>query len=215
MGYTRRLTNKDATWARAWTADALADLVNINLDAGPRRGDVAYVTSEGKYYWWQDDGTWLDPSTPTTNASLLTSGTVALARLPTPVTTPWTDVAYDAGDFLAHTGTWTLDPAAIIVNRYLIDAHNTLTWSLYIAWWLALSTLSVGTPQIFLYLPAGKLALKHGGSTVARIENSGSPPTTVYSAESSDYIILAKNDTTNFAAGTFGFVFNISIEIIP
>lgn len=62
MGYTRRFTNKDATWARAWTADTLADLVTINAVGGPRHGDIAYVTSEAKYYWWQDDGTWVTPT---------------------------------------------------------------------------------------------------------------------------------------------------------
>jgi hypothetical protein len=65
MAFTRRATNKDATWARAWTADTHDDLALINAiggTEGPRHGDVAFVISEGAYYWWQDDGTWLNPS---------------------------------------------------------------------------------------------------------------------------------------------------------
>lgn len=139
MGYARRLTSKDATWARAWTADALADLVTINAVGGPRHGDVAYVTAEGKYYWWQDDGTWVTISAPTTDASLLTSGTLANARLSSDVPLDnvaevisglwdftngfkekarsskaggWNDVAYAAGNFTGSGGMgWTVGAA--------------------------------------------------------------------------------------------------------
>src|SRR5512146_1403166 len=55
MAVVRRATNKDATWARAWTADTAAELVDI---PEPRRGDVAYATDTGSYYAWRDDGTW-------------------------------------------------------------------------------------------------------------------------------------------------------------
>ena len=61
MAYTRRLTDKDATWARAWTADALADLADISAiggTAGPRHGDIAYVTAVAAYFLWMDDNTW-------------------------------------------------------------------------------------------------------------------------------------------------------------
>ncbi len=61
MAYTRRSTDKDATWARAWTADALADLVSISAlggTVGPRHGDIAYVTATSNYYLWMDDDTW-------------------------------------------------------------------------------------------------------------------------------------------------------------
>lgn len=63
--YTRRATDKDATWARAWTADDLTDLDAITAlpgPNGPRRGDVAYVESEANYYWWMDNGTWVPAS---------------------------------------------------------------------------------------------------------------------------------------------------------
>ena len=62
MAFTRRETDKDATWARAWTADTHDDLADISAiigTAGPHHGDVAYVTSENDYFWWQDNGTWL------------------------------------------------------------------------------------------------------------------------------------------------------------
>lgn len=58
MAVVRRATDKDATWARAWTADAAADLASI---ADPRHGDVAFVSDEGLWYSWRDDGTW-EPS---------------------------------------------------------------------------------------------------------------------------------------------------------
>lgn len=55
MSVTRRAINKDATWQRAWTADAVADLASIT-DA--RHGDVTFVTENGKWYNWRDDDTW-------------------------------------------------------------------------------------------------------------------------------------------------------------
>jgi len=63
MAYTRRNTNDDATWARAWTADALVDLVSISAILGadrPHHGDIAYVTATAKYYLWMDDGSWTE-----------------------------------------------------------------------------------------------------------------------------------------------------------
>lgn len=62
MAYARRHTEDDATWSRAWTADTPADLVLIAAIKGnerPHHGDVAYVTSEGKYYLWMDNDTWI------------------------------------------------------------------------------------------------------------------------------------------------------------
>ena len=61
MAFTRRNTGSDATWARAWTADTLADLTGIAAITGtetPHHGDIAYVTSTGFYYLWMDNGTW-------------------------------------------------------------------------------------------------------------------------------------------------------------
>lgn len=59
MAYVRRATARDATWARAWTADAVADLTTLHTDGLPRHGDVAYVTASAGWYAWMDDGTWL------------------------------------------------------------------------------------------------------------------------------------------------------------
>lgn len=61
MPFTRRHTEDDAMWTRAWTADTLQDLVSISGIKGserPHHGDVAFVASEGKYYLWMDDDTW-------------------------------------------------------------------------------------------------------------------------------------------------------------
>jgi hypothetical protein len=60
MAFTRRLVVHDATWARAWTADALVDLAVISALPfnGPKRGDFAFVTATGLYYLWMDDGSW-------------------------------------------------------------------------------------------------------------------------------------------------------------
>lgn len=61
MAFTRRNTDDDATWARAWTADALVDLASIAAIVGPARphhGDIAFVTATGFYYLWMDDDTW-------------------------------------------------------------------------------------------------------------------------------------------------------------
>lgn len=58
MAYARRSTTKDATWNRAWTADAVSDLTQLQTDGLPRRGDVAFVTATGHYYIWIDGGTW-------------------------------------------------------------------------------------------------------------------------------------------------------------
>lgn len=55
MAVVRRATDKDETWARAWTADVFADLATIT-DAG--HGDVAFVTATGFWYTWRDDNTW-------------------------------------------------------------------------------------------------------------------------------------------------------------
>jgi hypothetical protein len=66
MAFVRRSTDKDATWARAWTADDLADLVDISALGGsesPRHGDIAFVTATGQYYLWMDDDTWTALST--------------------------------------------------------------------------------------------------------------------------------------------------------
>jgi hypothetical protein len=52
---TRRATDKDAIWSRAWTAATATDLANIT---GARHGDVAYVTDEARWYAWRDDDTW-------------------------------------------------------------------------------------------------------------------------------------------------------------
>lgn len=58
MAYTRRATASDATWARAWTADAVADLTSLQTAGLPKHGDVAYVTANTTWYLWRDDGTW-------------------------------------------------------------------------------------------------------------------------------------------------------------
>lgn len=61
MAYTRRNTDDDATWARAWTADAFTDLATIAAILGterPHHGDVAFVTAEGLFYVWMDDDSW-------------------------------------------------------------------------------------------------------------------------------------------------------------
>lgn len=60
MAIVRRATDLDATWARAWTADTLADLPSV---VGPgfddaKHGDTAFVTATGLYYLFLDDGTW-------------------------------------------------------------------------------------------------------------------------------------------------------------
>jgi len=60
MAIVRRATDLDATWARGWTADTVADLATI-VGTGfqdAHRGDVAYVTDEAAYYVFFDDGTW-------------------------------------------------------------------------------------------------------------------------------------------------------------
>ena len=54
MAYTRRSTDKDAIWQRAWTADTPADLASIPAV----HGDVAFVTSTAEWRQWFDDGTW-------------------------------------------------------------------------------------------------------------------------------------------------------------
>lgn len=61
MAYARRNTTLDATWQRAWTADAVVDLASISAIggvAGPKHGDIAFVTANSLYYLWMDDGTW-------------------------------------------------------------------------------------------------------------------------------------------------------------
>jgi hypothetical protein len=61
MAYARRDTGNDATWQRAWTADAFVDLASISAILGPlspKHGDIAFVTAEGLYYHWADDGNW-------------------------------------------------------------------------------------------------------------------------------------------------------------
>lgn len=61
MAFARRATTKDATWARAWTADAVADLTSIAAIVGPngpRHGDIAFVTANSNYYLWLDNGSW-------------------------------------------------------------------------------------------------------------------------------------------------------------
>ena len=62
MAYTRRHPEDDATWSRAWTVDTVQDLVTLSAIRGnsrPHHGDVAFVTSEGKYYLWMDNDTWI------------------------------------------------------------------------------------------------------------------------------------------------------------
>jgi len=66
MAIVRRAPDLDATWARAWTADTLADLPDV-VGTGyndAHHGDIAYVTLTGLYYLFMDDGTWfaLDPT---------------------------------------------------------------------------------------------------------------------------------------------------------
>jgi len=66
MGFARRNETDDATWARAWDADAVSDLVSISAiggTAGPHHGDIALVDANGLYYLWMDDGSWR-PLTP-------------------------------------------------------------------------------------------------------------------------------------------------------
>ena len=66
MAFTRRNPGEypaglDAIWNRAWTADAVADLASITAiggSAGPKHGDIAFVTANSTYYLWMDNGTW-------------------------------------------------------------------------------------------------------------------------------------------------------------
>jgi hypothetical protein len=66
MAIVRRSTDLDATWARAWTADDVADLASV-VGTGvedAHHGDIAYVTATGLYYQFLDDGTWFALQAP-------------------------------------------------------------------------------------------------------------------------------------------------------
>lgn len=70
MGFTRRNTSDDATWNRAWTADAVADLTAIAAIVGserPHHGDIAFVTANSQYYLWLDNDTWIQITNITFN----------------------------------------------------------------------------------------------------------------------------------------------------
>lgn len=56
MAVIRRATASDATWARAWTADAISDLATLTGQVC--HGDIAYVTATAGWYLWTDDDTW-------------------------------------------------------------------------------------------------------------------------------------------------------------
>jgi hypothetical protein len=65
MAIVRRSTDLDATWARAWTADDVADLASV-VGTGvedAHHGDIAYVTATSSYYLFMDDGTWFELTT--------------------------------------------------------------------------------------------------------------------------------------------------------
>jgi hypothetical protein len=65
MAIVRRATDLDATWARAWTADDVADLASV-VGTGvndAHHGDIAYVTATSSYYLFLDDGTWFELTT--------------------------------------------------------------------------------------------------------------------------------------------------------
>lgn len=65
MAFTRRQLGEDATYQRAWTCDAPADLTALALvlgPGGPARGDLAFVTSISQWYIWTDTA-WLIVST--------------------------------------------------------------------------------------------------------------------------------------------------------
>lgn len=128
MAYVRRATTKDATWNRAWTADAVVDLAAIQAAGLPMRGDVAYVTANTTWYVWQDDGLWQ----PLNAAGLLVGATLAANVLASSLTSvgTLTGGATGAGFTVALTTstiTGTLADARLSANVPLINAANTWT----------------------------------------------------------------------------------------
>lgn len=90
MAFVRRITTKDAIWARAWTADAFADLAAITAILGPEaphHGDIAFVTADSNYYVWLDDGSWVQITNVAKNdSSNIFSNVNAIDLRATPVT---------------------------------------------------------------------------------------------------------------------------------
>jgi hypothetical protein len=113
MAIVRRATDLDAVWARAWTADDVADLASV-VGTGvndAHHGDIAFVTATGLYYQFLDDGTWFPLQAPDAAAAktvgitvdgggaAITTGVKGYVQCPiTGTITGWTLLADQAGD---------------------------------------------------------------------------------------------------------------------
>lgn len=131
MAFSRRNTQDDATWARAWTADTFADLTSVSAIKGserPHHGDIAFVQDESKYYLWMDDDTWqgigggdsvIDPgsvATPVGDYTLINDNIGILCNATHIITLPFPSDFDKRIRYIVNNGT-----GIVTVNGTLID----------------------------------------------------------------------------------------------
>ncbi len=68
---------------------------------------------------------------------------------------PWTTVSYTAGDFTAATGSWTVDSGDLTTFAYVLMGKTMI-----VTWVISTSTLSAGTANVSIKIPASKSPAK-------------------------------------------------------
>jgi hypothetical protein len=128
-------------------------------------------------------------------------------------TTPmghWISVPFNAANFSATTGTWTVSSAAMIENVYTLIG-NTLIWSLYLAWFTGTSTVA-GNPTALRITPPVTLTTPLNSAARIGICYVAGVVTEAYFAPGS-YLQISRVDSAAFANGTVGFIGQIVCRI--
>ena len=124
-------------------------------------------TSQGLYFRAFDD-----TLSPVINPLFLTrSGDAAIARdlYEKGRTTPmghWIDVPFNAANFTATAGTWTVTAGNVLMNAYTLIG-KTLYWVILIA----ASSVSATTPDLRITLPAGLSISRYSETSFAASDN--------------------------------------------
>jgi hypothetical protein len=127
-------------------------------------------------------------------------------------TTPlghWITVPYNAANFTAATGSWTVTSGQVVVNKYT-RMGRTLIWTLY----LSGSTLSASTSAAYVLLPAGTGLVGLDGMTKCAIcqDSVAQQPNAFVSIADVTRIAIGVYGG-NLAAGNFVVGFTISVEV--
>ena len=126
--------------------------------------------------------------------------------------TGWTAVTFNAGDFTAATGNWTLTSGDVITFAWQ-KTNKTVT----VAFVLVSTTVSATPATLRILIPGGFTAAKRMDAMGYAVDNGGTPiATTNFVAAGGNLITVSRLDGANWAAATntTNVVGTIAFEVV-